>query len=56
MFDIKKNDHFSEQLVKSKINKDGTLTPLLKGRADKAIEFGQKQYETTKKKIIYVFK
>ena len=25
MFDIKKNDHFSEQLVKSKINKDGVI-------------------------------
>ena len=41
-------------ILGSKINKDGTLTPLLKGRADKAIEFGQKQYETTKKKIIYI--
>ena len=41
-------------ILGSKINKDGTLTPLLKGRADKAIEFGKKQYETTKKKIIYI--
>ena len=41
-------------ILGSKINKDGTLTPLLKGRADKAIEFGKKQYEKTKKKIIYV--
>ena len=41
-------------ILGSKINKDGTLTPLLKGRCDKAIEFGKKQYETTKKKIIYV--
>ena len=41
-------------ILGSKINKDGTLTPLLKGRVDKAIEFGNKQYETTKKKIIYI--
>ena len=41
-------------ILGSKINKDGTLTPLLKGRTDKAIEFGKKQYETTKKKIIYI--
>ena len=41
-------------ILGSKINKDGSLTPLLKGRVDKAIEFGNKQYEATKKKIIYV--
>lgn len=41
-------------ILGSKINKDGTLPPLLKGRVDKAIEFGNKQYEKTKKKIIYV--
>ena len=41
-------------ILGSKINKDGTLPPLLKGRVDKAIEFGSKQYEATKKKIIYV--
>ena len=41
-------------ILGSKINNDGTLTPLLKGRVDKAIEFGNKQYEVTKKKIIYV--
>ena len=41
-------------ILGSKINKDGSLTPLLQGRVDKAIEFGNKQYETTKKKIIYV--
>ena len=41
-------------ILGSKINKDGTLTPLLKGRVDKAIDFGKKQYELTKKKIIYV--
>ena len=41
-------------ILGSKINKDGTLTPLLKGRCDKAIEFSKKQYEISKKKIIYV--
>lgn len=41
-------------ILGSKINSDGTLTPLLKGRCDKAIEFGKKQYENTKKKIVYV--
>lgn len=41
-------------ILGSKINKDGTLPPLLKGRVDKAIDFGNKQYEVTKKKIIYV--
>ena len=41
-------------ILGSKIRKDGTLTPLLKGRVDKAIDFGNKQYELTKKKIIYV--
>ena len=41
-------------ILGSKINKDGSLPPLLKGRVDKAIEFGNKQYEIVKKKIIYV--
>lgn len=41
-------------ILGSKINEDGTLTPLLKGRVDKAIAFGKVQYETTKKKIIYI--
>jgi len=41
-------------ILGSKINKDGTLTPLLKGRVDKAIEFGRKQYEETRKKIKYI--
>ncbi len=41
-------------ILGSKIKKDGSLTPLLQGRVDKAIEFGNKQYEMNKKKIIYV--
>ena len=41
-------------ILGSKIRDDGTLTPLLKARVDKAIEFANKQYDNTKKKIIYV--
>lgn len=41
-------------ILGSKISKDGSLTPLLKGRVDKAIEFGNKQYEISKKKIVYI--
>jgi vancomycin permeability regulator SanA len=36
------------------IKKDGSLTPLLKGRVDKAIEFSKKQKELTGKDIIFV--
>jgi vancomycin permeability regulator SanA len=36
------------------IKKDGSLTPLLKGRVDKAIEFAKKQKELTGKDIIFV--
>ena len=41
-------------ILGSKIKKDGSLTPLLQARVDKAIEFGNKQYEESKKKIVYV--
>ena len=41
-------------ILGSKINNDGTLTPLLKGRVDKAIDFGKKQYQIANKKIIYI--
>ena len=41
-------------ILGSKINNDGSLTPLLKGRVDKAIEFGNKQYQKTRKKIVYI--
>ena len=41
-------------ILGSMIKKDGTLTPLLKGRVDRAIEFGEKQYQETKRKIIYI--
>ncbi len=41
-------------ILGSKVMSDGTLTPLLKGRVDKAIDFGNKQYEMSKKKIIFI--
>lgn len=41
-------------ILGSKINDDGSLTPLLKGRADKAIDFYKNQYETNKKKITFI--
>ena len=41
-------------ILGSQIRKDGTLTPLLQARADKAIEFGLNQYKKTKKKIYYI--
>ena len=36
------------------IRKDGTPTPLLKGRVDKAVEFAKKQLEKTGKKAVFV--
>ncbi len=36
------------------IKKDGTLTKLLQGRTDRAIEFGKKQNEVSGKDIIYI--
>ena len=36
------------------INADGTLTNLLKGRADRALEFARMQEETTGKKLTFV--
>ena len=41
-------------ILGSKIRKDGTLTPLLKGRVDKAIEFRNKQLENTNKDLIFI--
>ena len=41
-------------ILGSKIREDGSLTPLLQARVDKAIDFGNKQYEATKKRIVYV--
>ena len=36
------------------IRKDGTLTPLLKGRVDKALEFRNKQLKKTGKDLIFI--
>ena len=36
------------------LRKDGTLTPLLKGRVDKAIEFRNKQLKTTGKDLTFI--
>jgi len=36
------------------IKKDGTLTPLLKGRVDKAIEFRNQQLKATNKDLIFI--
>ncbi len=37
-----------------KIREDGTLTPLLKGRVDKALEFRNNQLKETKKDLIFI--
>lgn len=36
------------------IRKDGTLYPLIQGRADRAIDFWNKQYQATGKKAVFV--
>ena len=37
-----------------KVRRDGTLTPLLRGRADRAVEFARMQKEATGKPLIFV--
>ena len=41
-------------ILGSKIKDNGDLSPLLKGRVDKALEFGNTQYELNNKQIYYV--
>ena len=41
-------------ILGSKIRKDGSLTPLLKGRADRAITFARNQKNETNKDLIYI--
>ena len=41
-------------ILGAKMRKDGSLTPLLKGRVDRAIEFAKMQKEATGKDIIFV--
>ena len=53
---LRKIEHNKDYMIilGCQIKKDGTLTPLLKGRADKAIEFRNKQLEETKKDLIFI--
>ena len=41
-------------ILGSKIREDGELTPLLKGRVDRALQFGKNQKEIANKDIIYI--
>jgi len=41
-------------ILGSRIRKDGTLTPILQARVDKAIEFAKEQKDSTQKNIIFV--
>ena len=41
-------------ILGAKIKKDGTLTPILKARVDKAIQFAKEQNEKNGKKIIFI--
>lgn len=51
---IPKFDKDSIIILGCQIKKDGTLTKLLKGRVDRAIEFGKMQKSATGKDIIFV--
>lgn len=52
----KKNEMNKDYMIilRCQIKKDGTLTPLLKGRVDRAIEFRNEQIKTTGKDLIFV--
>ena len=41
-------------ILGAKVKDDGTLTPILKARVDKAIQFAKEQKEKTRKKIIFI--
>lgn len=41
-------------ILGSRIRKDGTLTPILQARVDKAIEFAKEQKEKSNKRIVFV--
>ena len=41
-------------ILGAKVRDDGTLTPILKGRVDKAIEFAREQKENSGKDIVFV--
>lgn len=53
----KKTPEFNKDymiILGCKIRKDGSITPLLKGRIDKALEFAKKQKENNNKDIIFI--
>ena len=55
LFNIKPNfDKDYVIILGSKIRKDGTLTPILQARVDKAIEFAKEQKEKSNKRIVFV--
>ena len=54
---IKKDVEYNKDymlILGCKIRNDGTLTPLLRGRVDRAIEFRNKQLEKTNKDLIFI--
>ncbi len=54
---IKRKPNYNKDYViilGCKIKKDGSLTPLLKGRVDKALEFRKKQLMQTNKDLIFI--
>ncbi len=52
----RKSDYNKDYIIilGCQIRKDGSLTPLLKGRVDKAIEFRNKQLKITNKDLIFI--
>ena len=55
--DAKHNPNYDKDFVivlGAKLREDGTLTPLLKGRVDRAIKFAKDQKENTGKNIIFI--
>ncbi len=54
---VKKKPKYNKDyiiILGCQIRKDGTLTPLLKGRVDKAIEFRNNQLKESKKDLIFI--
>lgn len=54
---IKKKAEYNKDymiILGCKIKKDGSLTPLLKGRADRALKFRKEQLEQTGKDLIFI--
>lgn len=54
---VKKKVEFNKDymiILGCQIKKDGSLTPLLKGRVDRAIDFRNEQFEATRKDLIFI--